>query len=76
VWGNDHGRALPVGTPGLVVTRLMLDHPALPLLEKRLANFQLSQCALTVCIDDSMSVSFENLSLSHQVIKAQLWSPA
>jgi len=72
VWGNDHGRALPVCPASLVVTRLMLDHPALSFLKKCLANFQLSQCALTVCIGNGISVSFENLSWKHQVIKAQL----
>ena len=35
---NDHGGALPVCPARLVVIRLVLDHPALPILEQRLAH--------------------------------------
>ena len=54
------------------VTRLVLDHPASPILERRLAVFHISQCALTVCADDSMSVSFGNLSLKLGVVNVRL----
>ena len=60
------------GAAGPVVTRLVLVPSALLFLEQHLANFQLSQCALTVCTDNGMSASFENRSQKHQVIKAQL----
>ena len=46
---NNHGRALAVGAAGLVVIRLVLDHPALSLLEQRPANLQLPYRALAVC---------------------------
>lgn len=49
VWGDCHGWSLAVGAAGLVVCRLVPDHPLVPFFKQRPPQLQFPQRPLPIC---------------------------